>query len=165
MLIGSYDGSHLMPGELPGIAEVVEQDLTSVIWQPLHRCVVGANRPIDGATRDTGNTVQPNVLRPGLLLSKNPGGTKFVLWQPGVNLIEGVLLISQNVTLSGTNADRFMGHIMLGGFVKNLGLIVPGQTNAGIVGNPNEMLIREQMFPAFKFDDDPLGHLVKDYGT
>lgn len=164
-MLQSYDGAFMMPGQLPSI-EAVEQELTSVIWQPLYRCIVGANRAIAGAARDTGNTNFTDVLRPGLLLTKNAAGN-FVPWGSvedfETDKIEGVLLISMKMQRVGQNVDRFMGHIMLGGPVKVNGLIVPGQTTAGIVGHAQETWIRQQMVPAFQFDDDPVGHLGKFY--
>lgn len=167
-MINTFDGAFLMPGQLPSI-EAVEQELTSVIWQPLHRAVVGANRAILASARDTGNTGFTDVLRVGLLLTKTADKNHFTTWgmvnDLDTDLIEGVLLISQKMQRVGNNVDRFMGHILLGGYVKVNGLIVPGSTAAGIVGHAREAQIREQMFPAFKFDDDPVGHLAKTYAT
>ncbi len=155
-LISSFDGSFLLPGQLPSV-EAIEQDLTSVIWQPLHRAIVGANAMIDGAARDAGNTGFTDVLRPGLLLTKTAAG-KFIQWgavvSKAVDPIEGVLLLSMKMTRSGTNTDRFMGHILLGGFVKINGLIIPGNADAGIVGDASEELVRSKMLFSFTFDDD-----------
>jgi hypothetical protein len=156
----SYDGAHLSPGQMPSI-ESIEQDLTSVIWQPLYRCVVGANRPILGAARDVGNAPQ-DVLRPGLLLTKTADRKAFTTWgtvvSKAVDKIEGILLIALKMQLNGVNKNRFVGHIMLGGYVKVDGIIIPGNASAGIVGDTNEDLIRLQLRYAFKFDDDPVGH-------
>lgn len=160
-MIMSYDGSFMTPGQLPSI-ETLEQELTSVIWQPLFRCVTGANRQLIGTTRDNGNTNFTDVLRVGLLLTKNSDGD-FTHWggvtSLDVDLIEGVLLIAMKMQRTGINTPRFMGHIMLGGFVKTKGLIVPGTVDAGIVGHAREDQIRRQMHYSFVFDDDPVRHL------
>ena len=162
-MLMSYDGAFLPPGQLPTI-ESLEQDLTSVIWQPLHRCVVGANRRIAGAARDSGHTGFTDVLRFGTLLTKNSAGN-FIQWGGATSLdadlIQGVLLISMKMQRAGTNQDRWMGHIMLGGYVKARGLIVPGTAAPGIVGHARETQIRRSMHPSFVFDDDPVGHLGK----
>jgi hypothetical protein len=158
----SYQGSFLPPGQLPSI-ESIEQDLTSVIWNRLELQVIGSNALISGAARDAGNTGFTDVLRPGLLLTKDADG-KFVEWGSVTSFvadtIEGVMLMAQRVTRLGTNQDRFLGYILLGGCVKVNGLIVPGETAAGIAGNAQETNIRTQMKYAFRFDDDPLSHLA-----
>lgn len=163
-MLQSFDGAFLAPGQLPSI-ESIEQELDSVIWQPLHRCVVGINRLIAGASRDAGNA-PTTVLRPGLLLTKNAAGN-FVPWGTvadlATDLIEGVMLYAQQMTRMGTNADRFCGYVMIGGFVKVNGLIIPGEQDSGIVGADEEDRIRQLMVPAFVFDDDPVGHKGKTY--
>lgn len=162
-MIQSYDGAFLTPGQMPSI-ESIEHELDSVIWQPLHRCVVGTNRVLAGTSRDMGN-IPNTVLRPGLLLTKNAAGN-FVPWGTVANvatdLIQGVMLYAQQVTRMGANANRFCGYLMIGGFVKVNGLIIPGAEAAGITGS-SEVRIRKLMHPAFVFDDDPVGHKAKVY--
>jgi hypothetical protein len=158
----SFQGSFLPPGQLPSI-ESIEQDLTSVIWNRLELQVIGSHSLIDGAARDTGNTGFTDVLRPGLLLTKTAGG-KFIQWGAvtsfAADKIQGVLLMSQKMTRMGSNQDRWLGYVLLGGYVKVNGLIVPTSTSAGIAGHAQETNIRTQMKYAFHFDDDPLGHLA-----
>lgn len=153
----SFDSNYLTPGQLPSL-ESIEQDLTSVIWQPLFRAVTGLNGIISGATRDTGNTGYPDVLRPGLLLTRN-AAKEFVHWGSVVNKatdpIEAVLLISMKIQKGGVNTARFMGHVLFGGYVKTSGLIIPGNVSAGIVGDDDENLVRRKMLFSFVFDDDP----------
>lgn len=162
MSIMSYQGSFLPPGQLPSI-ESIEQDLTSVIWNRLELQVIGSHSLISGAARDVGNTGFTDVLRPGLLLTKDADG-KFVEWGSvtdfATDTIEGVMLMAQRVTRLGTDQDRFLGYVLLGGCVKADGLIVPGKTAATIVGDAQETNIRTQMKYGFRFDDDPLSHLA-----
>lgn len=157
----SYDASFLLPGQLPSL-EAIEQDLTSVIWQPLYRAVTGLNGIISGASRDDGNTGFTDVLRPGLLLTRN-ANKEFVHWGSVVNKatdpIEAVLLISMKMQKGGVNTARFMGHVLFGGYVKTSGLIIPGNVSAGIVGDDDEDLIRRKMLFNFVFDDDPSRNL------
>ncbi len=162
MTVMSYQGSFLPPGQLPAI-ESIEQDLTSVIWNRLELQVIGSHSLISGAARDTGNTGFTDVLRPGLLLTKDANG-KFVQWGSvtsfALDTIEGVMLMAQRMTRLNVNQDRWLGYVLLGGLVKSKGLIVPGQTGSGIVGHAEETNIRTNMKYGFRFDDDPLSHLA-----
>lgn len=161
-MLNSYQGSFLPPGQMPPI-ETIEEDFTSVVWNKLNLMVVGSNALISGSARDAGNTGFTEVLRPGLLLTKDAEG-KFMPWGDvtdfATDLIQGVLLIAQRITRFGEDQDRWCGYVLLGGQVKVHGIIVPGQTSAGILGHPQETAIRTQMKNGFRFDDDPLGHLA-----
>ena len=160
MSIYSYDGEHLAPGQLPTI-ETVEQDLTSVIWQPLHRAIVGANRPLLGTTVDAGHAPD-DVLRPGLLLTKTADGKAFTHWggvgDKTTDKIEGVLLHAVKMKTGTTSRTRFTGYILLGGFVKVDGIVIPGNASAGLVGDANEAAIRAMVKNVLVFDDDPFAH-------
>lgn len=162
MSIMSYDGAFLPPTQLPAI-EQIEQDLTSVIWNRLDLQTIGSNALISGAARDAGNTGYTDVLRPGLLLTKDANG-KFVEWGSVVDYatdkIQGVLLSALKVTRMGSNQDKYVGYVLLGGHVKVNGIIRPGNTSAGIASDAQETVIRTQMKYGFKFDDDPLSHLA-----
>lgn len=161
-LLQSYGGANLLPGSL-GVAENIEQEATSVIWGQMYQSIFQSFAPIAADSIDEGNT--PNtVLRTGLLLTKKPNGE----WNPwgrvtdfATDKIQGVMVMPQAMALDGEGVQRWLGYILVGGLVKVNGLIIPGQTDAGIVGNANETLIRQQMFPAFIFDDDPVGHKAK----
>lgn len=160
MSIYSYDGEWLQPGQLPTL-ETIEQDLTSVIWQPLRYAVVGANRPILGTATDDGN-VPKDILRPGLLLTKTSDGKAFTTWgsvvDKSTDKIEGILLIAMKMNTGATPRNRFNGHILLGGFAKVDGIIVPGNSSAGITGDVQESNIRTQLKYTIRFDDDPFCH-------
>ena len=157
----SYDAEFLVPGQTASV-ESLEQDLTSVIWQPLHRCVTGANRPILGTATDAGNAPDTDILREGLLLTKTAEGTRFTTWGSVVDFatdkIEGILLRPMKMKLGGTATNRFMGHIMFRGFAKVDGIIIPGNADAGLVGDAQEANIRAQLKNVIIFDDDPLCH-------
>lgn len=161
MTLMSYDGQMLLPGQLPPI-EAIEQDLTDVLWDKLYKATFQSYAPIDGAARDAGNTGFTDVLRPGLLLTRHTTTGKWLQWSGQTSFaadkIQGVLMLAQKMQRTGSNEDRFTGYILVGGHVKVNGLIVPGQTSAGIVGHAQETNIRQQMFKNFMFDDDPMGH-------
>jgi hypothetical protein len=158
----SYQGSFLPPGQLPSI-ESIEQDLTSVIWNRLELAVIGSYSLFSGAARDTGNTGFTDVLRPGLLLTKDANG-KFVQWGSvtsfAADKIQGINLMTLKMTRMGSNQDRWVGYVLLGGCVKEDGIIIPGETGAGVTGHAQATNIRTQLKYAFRFDDDPLSHLA-----
>lgn len=161
-MLHSFQGSFLPPGQLASI-ESIEEDITSVVWNKLDLLLIGSNALMDGSSRDVGNTGYTDVLRPGLLLTKTTAG-KFKPWGTvtsfAADKIQGVLLMSQRMTRFGGNQDKWCGYVLLGGQVKINGIIVPGSTTAGIVGHAQEANIRGQMRYAFRFDDDPMGHLA-----
>jgi hypothetical protein len=156
----TWDGQHMAPGQLAPI-EAFEQELTAVMYQPLMLNAVGRNRPILGSARDAGNS-DPTVLRQGLLLTKTADGKAFTHWggvvDKDTDKIEGILLINLKVTANGSNRNRVVGHILIGGYPKVDGIIVPGNASAGLVGDDDEDAIREQTRLAFKWEDDPFGH-------
>jgi hypothetical protein len=159
--INSFQGSFLPPGQLPSI-ESIEQDITSVIWNRLDIQVIGSNQLISGAARDAGNTGFTDVLRPGLLLTKDANGL-FVDFGSVVSLaadlVEGVLLMAQKMTRNGANQDKYLGYILLGGCVKQNGVLVPGAAGANaLTGHTNETFIRTSMKYTMRFDDDPFSH-------
>ena len=162
----SFQGSFLPPGQLPSL-ESIEQDLTSVIWNRLELQVIGSNSLISGAARDAGNAGYLDVLRPGLLLTKDAvsgNGDKFIAWGDDTDFatdnIEGVMLMAQRVTRNGTDQDKWLGYVLLGGLVKESGIIIPGNAAAGVAGDPQETNVRTNMKYGFRFDDDPLSHLA-----
>lgn len=160
-MLMSYDGGFMSPGEMPPL-EIVFDELTSVIWGRLELQVINGIAPIVGTARDAGNT-PTDVLRSGLLLTKTAAG-KYTDWGSVVNTatdkIEGILLTTLKMQRVGVNQDRHLGYILVGGLVKANGIIIPGNSTSGIVGDALETAIRQQLHPAFRFDDDPIGHLA-----
>jgi len=156
----SYDAQMLPPGLLPPI-EAIEQDLTSIIWDKLYKSTFQSYVTIDGAARDDDGSSQ-TVLRPGLLMTKNTSTDKWQPWGTETSFtsdkIQGVLMLAQKMTRNGVDQDRFTGYMLVGGLVKVNGLIVHGESSAGIVGHAQETNIRQQMYKNFMFDDDPQGH-------
>lgn len=112
---------------------------------------------IDGSGRDTGNTGQTDILRAGLILGLVRSSNKLKQWDPtetdGSEYPFGILKESRVVTARGDNVDRMTGPIMVAGGLQASRIIVPDQTDPGIVGNANEFLLRELLNPRFIFDD------------
>lgn len=161
-MLMSYEGSFLPPGALPPW-EVVFDELTSIIWGRLEHQTYQAYTPIGGPSRDAGN-VPTTVLRSGLLLTKAADGLSFLPWGSvtdlDTDLIQGILCSTIQTQRMGVDQDRHMGYVLVGGNVKVNGLIVPGEADSGILGHAQEGNIRYQLRHAFKFDDDPIGHLA-----
>jgi hypothetical protein len=141
---------------IPGIAAALET-VENVFWWGRFENNQYVGAVIEGAARDTGNTGYTDVLRPGLLLGQLTTGEKYTEWDPtatdGSQMIKGVLAYAQKMQRLGSNADRWVGWIMVGGNIKADRLLIPGQTAYTIAGNANEHLIRAQMFGRFLFSD------------
>jgi hypothetical protein len=168
MSLGSYGGDFLVPGMGPTV-ESIAQDLTEIYWGRLDQMVIGRNATIDGSSRDVGNTGYTDRLRPGLLLTKDVAsgdGDKYLPWGSdtdlNTDLIEGVLLWSMKMQANGTDTDRYTGLILIGGNLKSRGIIIPGETAAGISGHAQETNVRTQCKFTFRMEDDPFAHLATD---
>jgi hypothetical protein len=57
------------------------------------------------------------------------------------------------MTRLNLNQDRWLGFMMVAGFVKADRLLIPGEANLGIVGHAYEHIIRAQLFPRFQTSD------------
>ena len=148
---------------LPGVQSALET-VENVFWWGRweHQLYIGA--VIEGDSRDGGNTGYTEILRPGLLMGKKDTGDKWMPWDDtpavadaGIEKCLGVLSYAQKMTRLGSDADRYVGWIMVGGAVKARNLLVPGSANHGLSGNANEHIIRAQMHPRFTFDDKLVG--------
>ncbi len=143
----------------PQINTVVETaENTFYVYQhPLNVFMGGL---LDGASRDSGNTVT-DVLRPGLLLGRVFSTGKLKEWSPtatdGTQYLFGILdNPGVKMQANATNKDRFRGTIMVRGLVDPTRLLVPGGASYSIVGNANEYLIRSQLLRlGFYLQEDP----------
>ena len=113
---------------------------------------------VSGASRDGGNT-PTTLLRPGLLLGIITATKKWIQWDPtatdGSENIAGVLLADISAQILGSNADRFMGLILIRGGVKAASLLRGGNASYGIASDAYELTIRKQMAKNFILDDKP----------
>jgi Bacteriophage lambda head decoration protein D len=134
-----YDGL----GNMPGVSTVLES-VENQFWYGRMEDLEVVPAVIDGTARDTGNTGNTTRLRPGLLLGIIAATGKYTNWNPnatdGSSRIAGVLGGLINAQRGGSNADSFF-YVIRRGPLRASGLIVPGTTNPGIVGNPLEWLI------------------------
>jgi hypothetical protein len=95
---------------------------------------------------------------------------KLKQWDPtatdGSQRIFGVLEYGLNMEgYSNTNEDKFIGWIVVGGYVTSRALLIASNSDYGIVGDDEEFNVRALMGGngAFSFDDDPLGLLNGNY--
>ena len=114
--------------------------------------------------RDVGNTINPQILRQGLLLGKVEETQELKEWSPnasdGSEYIWGIL--NQTISLrsiggqsGGTNntESRLTGYVVIAGGVLTQRLIIPGSPNTGILGNANEYLVRALLRENFILSD------------
>lgn len=147
----TFDGAYA----LPGITTLVET-YANQFWFDRPEHAVWTPIVLSGASRDTGNS-PTSILRPGLLLGRVTSTKKLKQWDPtatdGTQYIVGVLNIDVQTQKLGSDADRFLGHVMVKGNVMAGNLLIPGQASLGIASNAYEHLIRAQMSDRFTFDD------------
>jgi hypothetical protein len=138
-----YDGL----GNFPGMSTVLESVENSIWYGRLEdlECIPAI---IDGAARDVGNTNNTTRLRPGLLLGQNSTTGEYAQWNPnatdGTSRIAGVLAGFLTAQRNGANTDNWYYIIRRAPFRAG-GLIVPGTTNPGIVGNALEWMVVNQL--------------------
>lgn len=158
--ITNFNFHNLAPGQqLPGVQEVVAK--SSVLWGRLdHQIFYPA--VVDGSSRDAGNTGYTNVLRPGLLMGQVTATGKWKQYDPtavdGTQVPSGVLLHAVSMQMNATDYDRYLGYILIRGFIRAGGISLASTSNYGIVGNASEWLIRRQMNSRFVFDDRVQGY-------
>ena len=119
MLGLNFEGAFAIPG-LTDVLNTTE----AILWWGRFEQVHLVPAVIDGSARDAGNS-PTDVLRPGLLLGKNSTDNKLYQWDQtatdGTETIYGILMFAQKMTAGGTDYDRFVGWIMVGGPVKASG--------------------------------------------
>ena len=142
---------------IPGIQDSLETVEKQIWWNRWEDCV-WLPQAIDGAARDSGNTAgYTDVLRPGLALGKKTSTGKLLQWDPtatdGTEKLFGFLGHSAKMLRIGSNQDRYIGWVMVGGFLKADNLLIYGQSAFGISGISTEYILRAQMHPRFVCSD------------
>jgi hypothetical protein len=157
----NFEGAFLPPGTTAELL-TLEPELTGIFWGNMQQQVIGYNIVLSGASRDAGNSGFTTSLRPGMLLGRITASNKWKQWDAsatdGSERVAGVLLHSQFVQRAGSNQDRFIGYVLLGGNVKSKGVLIAANAAPGIAGDALEFMVRNQMSRGFRFDDDPIGY-------
>lgn len=145
-----FTGGMAIPG-MNTVLEGVENqpwfgEISQQIWLP---------DTISGAARDAGNTVT-TLLRSGLLLGKVTATGLLKEWSPtgtdGSQDIHGVLGAMLLAQQSGSNQQRYVGFVQIGGNLYSDRIIIPGNAAEGIVGDANEFAVISQLRRRFLFD-------------
>lgn len=147
MSVGGIAGVSFLP---PGIDGIIETKEAAVFYgdQRYWNFWKLQQALIDGASRDTGNTGQEEILRVGLLMSFNQVTEK---WAPydgvgagntGLQEVSGVLYAAIQTQRNGADQDRFVAAIGFGGLWRSEGLIILGETAAGLAGATLETITR-----------------------
>ena len=144
MLYG-YSGFGIVPGTRDAVETYENQ-----FWFGRREAQLYEDKFISGAARDTGNTANTAVLRPGLLMGEITASGMLKQWDPtatdGSQRIFGILDTALNMQRLGANQDRITSQVFMSGLVFSDKLIIPGNANLGITGDAQEFNVRTQLF-------------------
>lgn len=146
-----YEGNYVMPGQT-----TVRSTVENQFWFGERHQQLWTGMVLSGASRDSGNA-NTTILRSGMLLGKVTATGKVKEWNPtatdGSEHVFGILDIGMNTQRLGSDQDKWLAYMMIGGTVKADRLLIPGQSNFGISGVASEYLVRAQMHRRFLFSD------------
>ena len=143
---------------LPGISDIRQSVEGNITWGPweFNRSYIVPSI-IDGAARDAGGS-PTTLLRPGLLMGQVTSSKKLKEWSPtatdGTENLFGILLYALNTQAYGADQDRWFGWVLCGGLVKQDGIIIPGESSAGLRGKTLEQYVRHLLGGRYVLDDD-----------
>jgi len=147
-----FDGWLVPPGQ-DAVLEGIESEIR---FGHVHQ-MVRFTGVISGTARDSQNT-EPTLLRTGLILGKITATGEYKQWDPtasdGSEVALAILAAMTKTTVGSTDRDKYTGYIVIGGNVKSDRLIIPGNQNEGIAGDPLEYLLLDQLSPRFTFDEN-----------
>ena len=140
----------------PGISQVVETFENEFLWGH-YESQQFTGLLISQDARDMGNTDRTEILRQGLLLGLVESTQMLKEWDPtatdGSECVWGIL--NQTVSLRslvGTQ-DRLNGYVVYSGGLLADRVIIPGNTQLGIKGDPLEFQVRAALRANFKLND------------
>ena len=152
----SFNQSFTGRNKIPGITTAVETFENEFVYGPYEAQYI-SGIVIDASARDLGNTNNTHILRAGILMGRIRATNKLVPWNPtatdGSEFIWCVLKESISMINNNDFVDRLSGLQFIAGGVYANRLIIPGSTDLGIVGNPLEFLVRQQMHNRFVIND------------
>ena len=142
-----------IPG-IDAIRETLEKEFTWGQWfNPLI-----LQREINGASRDTGNTGNTTVLRPGIAMGTTTATKKLIPWLVGATdgseNFTGFLLHTVDTQVDGADGDQLRGWVLCAGAVKAESVALSVETSYGLNGATDEA--------AFKALANVLNHIVFD---
>jgi len=166
MVLAPYTGTGLVPG-MGSPVYSVEHDIQGMIYGSPHHCLFVTHAVIDGASRDTGNTDDTTVLRPGLIMAKITATQKWVPFvtggSDGSEQPAGILtILGLNTQMDGADTDRFLATIMVGGNINPEALCYKSTAAYGIdKATAAHVVIRKAFKYAFRFSDDFMNYTAE----
>lgn len=169
-MLSQYDGAMLVPGM--GLeAFTTEHDLSGLIYGSPHVCTFLTHAVIDGASVDTGNTGNTNVLRVGLVMAQVTVSQK---WRPfdagaadGTEIPRGILtLLGLGTQMDGADTDRFLATIMVGGRVNPEAMCIAATAAYGLdKSTAAHVTVRKAFKYNFLFSDDFCNYTAEALGS
>lgn len=159
MVLAPYTGMGIIPG-MGSPVYSVEHDIQGMIYGSPHHCVFVTHALISGASRDTGNTDDTTVLRPGLIMARLTATQKYVPFatggSDGSEQPIGILtILGLNTQMDGANTDRFLATIMVGGNVNPEALCIASTAAYGLdKSTAAHVIVRKAFKYNFRFSDD-----------
>lgn len=150
-----YDGMYGIPGMSDALMTVENQ-----IWWGRREQQIVMDGHFLSTTVDAGNT-PTDILRPGLMLGQVAATKKLTIWNPtatdGTQRLYGILIRDLKMQYNGTAVDRWAGFVLVGGLVKEAGILIPGETTIGLDGKNYEIMAKVALAQTGRFMlDNPL---------
>lgn len=169
MVLGPYQGHLLVPG-MGSPVYTAEHDLAGLIYGSPHLCTFVTHAVIDGSTEDTGNTGNVTVLRPGLVMAQHATTQKWHVFDNGgsneLNIARGILVqLGLNTQLDGSDTDRFLATILVGGIVNPEAVCIAASSTYGLAKTGAGLNVRKALMYSIRFSDDFMGLVPLVFGS
>lgn len=170
-MFSSYNGQFLTPGM--GLETYsVEHDNSDLFYgqNPWVHIFYLSHAVISGAARDAGNTPDPAVLRPGLVMGQISASGKWKQFDSaavdGSEVARGILLVlGLNTQSSGANADRFMAHIVVRGNLNPEAACLASSSAYGLARSGTGLTVRKHLMYSIHWSDDFINELTDPIAT
>ena len=148
----------------PGISEPQFTFENEFVYGPQYDMYIEGMK-VWGGSRDTGFADRPSFLRAGLLMgmvesSDDPAVPNDVIvpWDPtGTDGRQNIFcVLHQSLAMTGVltqDVDRLAGMMYTHGGLQPARIIIPGNANIGIIGDPEEWNVRSQLRERFVLSD------------
>jgi len=166
MTLAPYQGMNLVPGM--GVEQFsAEYDNAGLIYGPPHLGFFLTYAVIDGSSRDTGNTNNTSVLRPGLVMAQLTASP--LKWKPfvsgasdGTQYARGILMeFGVNTQMDGADADRLVATILVVGNVNPEAVCLASTAGYGLAQSGVGLAVRKHLKYNIRMSDDFVGNLVE----
>lgn len=166
-----FNGMNLTPGM--GVeAYTTEHDNSDMFYgqNPWTHIVYLTYAVIAGTARDAGNTPDPTVLRPGLVMGQISASGKWAQFDAGASdgtqVARGILnYLGLNVQNLGANADRFLATIVVGGYINPEAVCLEDSSAYGLARSGDGLTVRKHLMYSITFSDDFIQELTDPIAT